>query len=659
MIDNILKKIKIENFRGLRDFEADFGQRTVIAGDNATGKSTVFEAFLWCLFGKDSQDRKDYEIKPSTEGKATDRLTPSVTVWLASDGRMNVLRREFREKWVKHRGEAQETFEGNETLCFWNEAPISVTEYKKRVAEIVDENLFKMLTNPFYFTSLPWKEQRQALYSLVPAATDEEIAAKDEAFKSLLDELSGKSMADFKAERNRALKELRKRHSEIQPRIDECRKCIIDVTATKDEAEQNVSKVKSLIDDIEKAMFSAAKAVEEHSARLSAKRSEINSAQLEADKLLFAARNERERRIASMNSGHDILADEIDGHKKKLEKEKKDLINFNDRTKRFEDEIERLEMKHHELRNEYLMVNKEEFDEDELHCPTCGQIMPEAKRDEARIKFNDDKAARLDSITKMGNENKQIIENLRDEIIKRTVDSKRMSDTILKMEAEIDEMTEKLAGVGVQDLPEVNPSDVKGYNEAIDKVKALKKELAEMEAQEIDDTRNQMREQRIGLQKQYAEAQDTLNAINGNERLKNRISELEVEGRNLAQQIAEYERSIFMAERFEHAKVEDLEGKINGLFDTVKWKLFDYTLDGNVVETCVAIVGNALYPVANSAAKLNAGLDIIHILSQHHGIRCPIFVDNAEGVTAINGYDMQIVELYVLKDASLRVNIVY
>ena len=136
-----LKRIKLSDFRGLRSFEAEFGQKTVIAGDNATGKSTVFDAFLWCLFGKDSKDRKDYEIKPTVDGNATkDRLTPSVTVYITVDGAMTVLKRELRELWVKHKGEENDTYEGNETVCYWNDAPIKVTEFKKRVADIVNED---------------------------------------------------------------------------------------------------------------------------------------------------------------------------------------------------------------------------------------------------------------------------------------------------------------------------------------------------------------------------------------------------------------------------------------------------------------------------------------------------------------------------------------
>jgi hypothetical protein len=134
-----------------------------------------------------------------------------------------------------------------------------------------------------------------------------------------------------------------------------------------------------------------------------------------------------------------------------------------------------------------------------------------------------------------------------------------------------------------------------------------------------------------------------------------RIAELEKRGRELAQQIADQEKLVFVATKFEQAKVEDLEEHVNAMFHSVKWRLFDYTLDGNVVETCVPIVGDALYPVANSAAKINAGLDIIHTLSEHYGVRCPIFIDNAESITDIKSYDLQLIALYVEKGAKLEV----
>jgi DNA repair exonuclease SbcCD ATPase subunit len=650
-----LKRIKLSDFRGLRSFEAEFGQKTVIAGDNATGKSTVFDAFLWCLFGKDSKDRKDYEIKPTVGGNTTkDRLTPSVTVYITVNGTMTVLKRELRELWVKHKGEENDTYEGNETVCYWNDSPIKVTEFKKRVADIVNEDLFKMLTNPFYFTSLNWKNQREALFSLVPAVTDDEVAEKDKAFRSLLDELSGKSLADFRNERNNALKELRKKNAEIQPRIDECRMSIKE-SEPREKVEAELAKQRELLEKVERAMLSASQAADLQNGRIRDKKREIANAQERADKIVFDAETERKRAIAEANRDRELLSDEVKKLEGRVANDERYLNQFNERTKTFEKDKDELEKEHYTLREEYKAVNEQAFDPSTAICPTCGQPLPDAKVKEAEEKFNVGKSEKIAGITKKGHDNKERVEAVRDEIIKRTIESKRLTEALGKLQKELEEKKSKLEETKVVDVPQVVPENVPGYKEAMAAVEVLREELGQIESQTDDGQRADLESQRQELKSSVDGLNSALAVIGNNERMLARINELEEEGRKLSQQIAQYERSIFVADKFEYAKVKDMESKVNGLFHNVKWKLFDKTIEGNVIETCVAVVGNALYPVANSAAKLNAGLDIIHILSEHHGVKCPIFVDNAEGVTNIDDYGMQLIELYVVKDMDLKV----
>ena len=48
------------NFKGVRELTVDFDEHeTNIFGANHTGKTTLFDAFVWLLFDKDSQDRQD------------------------------------------------------------------------------------------------------------------------------------------------------------------------------------------------------------------------------------------------------------------------------------------------------------------------------------------------------------------------------------------------------------------------------------------------------------------------------------------------------------------------------------------------------------------------------------------------------------------------
>lgn len=47
----IIKSCRIENFKGIEHLEFNFSEGlTNIIGDNETGKTTLFDSFVWCLF---------------------------------------------------------------------------------------------------------------------------------------------------------------------------------------------------------------------------------------------------------------------------------------------------------------------------------------------------------------------------------------------------------------------------------------------------------------------------------------------------------------------------------------------------------------------------------------------------------------------------------
>ena len=63
-MDIRLKSLTLLNFKGVRNQHIEFdATETTLLGENGTGKTTVFDAFWWLFFGKDSTGRKDFEIK--------------------------------------------------------------------------------------------------------------------------------------------------------------------------------------------------------------------------------------------------------------------------------------------------------------------------------------------------------------------------------------------------------------------------------------------------------------------------------------------------------------------------------------------------------------------------------------------------------------------
>jgi Fe-S-cluster formation regulator IscX/YfhJ len=219
----ILKSLTLINWKGEKKRTTTFNEKeTTIAGDNGLGKSRHREAFLWLLFGKDSQGRKDFEIKTrQANGEVIHKLYTVVEGVLLVDGAELRLERILKEEWIKLRGQEQETFKGNKTVTYWNDTPISITEYQKRINEIVDENVFKMITNPLYFVSMKWQDQREVLLKLAGTVSDSDVAAKDLRFKDLFQRMEGKSFEDFKKalsiQKKKSIDELDK----IQPKIEQ------------------------------------------------------------------------------------------------------------------------------------------------------------------------------------------------------------------------------------------------------------------------------------------------------------------------------------------------------------------------------------------------------------------------------------------------------
>ena len=123
----------------------------------------------------------------------------------------------------------------------------------------------------------------------------------------------------------------------------------------------------------------------------------------------------------------------------------------------------------------------------------------------------------------------------------------------------------------------------------------------------------------------------------------------------MAQQIADVEREEYTIEQFTKTKIDECEKRINAMFKFVSFKLYDYTFDGNAVETCVPLVDGVPYGSANTAGQVNAGLDIINTLCRHYSICAPIFIDGRESVNEIIPTESQIINLVVTKDNKLTI----
>ena len=235
-----LKSLHLENFKGIKVLDVFFGNKTKIKGQNASGKTTVFDSFTWLLFNKNSAGEEKFNVRPlDAEGKRVDNVEIKVVAVLEVDGKEVELSKIQRQKWVKKRGTSVTELQGNENLFEIDGYPKAEKDYKAYISGLVDEELFKMLTNPQFFSGMKWKEQRDILMKFVSTVSDVELAKGTSAFIELVDELEkAPSTDDIHKKFSKALTEWKKKQAEIPVRIDELSKSLVQI----DIAEQELAK---------------------------------------------------------------------------------------------------------------------------------------------------------------------------------------------------------------------------------------------------------------------------------------------------------------------------------------------------------------------------------------------------------------------------------
>ena len=630
-----INKMMLQNFKGIKNLVIDVEEKNLtIYGDNATGKTTVFDAFTWLLFGKDSLGRADFGIKTQDEnGNVIHNLEHSVECELAIDNSLLTLKKVFSEKWTKKRGSAEAEFSGHETKYFVNEVPTSKKDYELKIASIIDETLFKIITNPLYFNEhLKWQERRAILLNLCNNLSDEEILIKNERFNALNSALKGRTIEEYKSVVKSQQNAINNELKAIPQRISEAYLAIPENVSNVDENERAIieTEIANLNDKIT-ALKSGA-GLNEVSVELNALK------QLKAD---------AENRVCNTN----------DLEQKKLEIRAKiagaelEIGNCKQKIESAEFTISEHEKKADGLRKQWQEVNNKQYDGQNT-CPTCGQILPYEQIEKAKTKFNTERAEQLESITELGKKAKAICEyNLADKQKYTEKMSALQSLVNSELKPQLDLIETTIAKTKA-DFEEKRKAEISDIEQRIAESENKAQNSGENIETEIYTINTQIAEKRAKLSEiDKAIAERTLA-----ERQKARISELEADEKRLATEYAELEAKAFLLEEFTKFKVELLNEEINSHFKYAKFKLFEQQINGGIAECCEVTYKGVPYSDLNNASRINIGLDIINTLCELNDKYAPVIVDNSESVTNILPTVSQMICLVVsAEDKKLRI----
>jgi DNA repair exonuclease SbcCD ATPase subunit len=651
-MDIKLNWLKLKNFKGIKDFTLKIdGKNASVYGENGVGKTTLADSFLWLLFGKDSTDRSAFKVKPQDEyGNDIHHLQTEVEAELAVDGKPLKLRKILEEKWTKKRGSAEAELTGNTISYWWDDVPVKESEFKLRISELINEGIFRMITNPMYFnTRLSWQDRRKILLEMCGDLSDEQVIASDEKLSRLTEILQGKSIEEYKKILAERIKRLEKERADIPPRIDELTLSLPQENTDYSAVEAELRQYKDELEGIELGLTDASKAATEYRRKqqeLYGLKCKLEAVKARIDK---EANAERDKLVNELNS--------LTHEKYELESKKAVNNNIIEQNKNLS-VILLSEL--NQLREEWKNINSQQFIEPEegsFICPTCGQQLPqeekEARLAEMKARFEADKKADLERNVIKGKSKKADFDRIQTESERIAQKNGEFEIRLMEIDKRIAEIDQELAN---QKETEPDYSANAEYASLHKQIKALEAELS----QPVEDKTSALLQKKREVQEKIDECNRILNNRTVAENTKKRIEELKAEERRLAQQITELEGHKYLCEQFTVAKVNLLEDKINSRFKYVKFKLFEIQINGGIAETCQALVNtNGVYVPfddANHAGKVNAGLDIINSLCSYYNVTAPIFIDFRESVSRIIETNSQVINLVKSEpDKTLRV----
>lgn len=643
----IISKIDFLNFKGIRDLSVEFEQElTSIYGDNGIGKTTIFDGITWVLFGKDSKDRKSFGIKTYDENNhVIPRIPHEVTVTLLVDDEEVTLCRRYNEKWTKKRGSAEEVFDGHEEERLYNGVPCSMKEYNEKIASLCSEEVFKFITNPLYFTKQKADVQRAMLFRMAGGVSDADIASGNREFENLLSKLTGKNLDEFKREIQAKKRKIKNELDMIPSRIDE-RKRDMPTSEDWDTLEKELESKKKALEDIEQQLIDASKAAEvsnQHKMTLIKEAGKIQEKKAERQ---FKIKEDILAEYRQQQSARNKLVSAISA-------EESTIATLKTRIQEYDNSLVKLAQDREYLISEWNSINAEQltFNEDEFICPTCKRRFEvheiESRQQEISETFLKNKSERLERNKQAG----MGIKRKREEIEQLKLQAEV---NVSSKQAWIDE--QKASSLYINELVEPETASViaadREYIELCNQETELRNQINN-EADTSSSDNSELIEGKITIVSSIDELKKMLSKKEAIERNNARISELETMMRKQSQEYAELEGIEFTITSFSKARIEAVERKINGMFKTVKFKMFEQQINGGEVETCEAIVGGVPFSDLNDAGKINAGLDIINAICDFEGVYAPIVIDNAESVNELLPTKSQQIRLVVSKDKKL------
>ena len=639
-----LINMKLENFKGIRHLEIPFnGLNRVFRGTNGAGKSTVADAQSWLLTGKKSDANENLDPKTIGPEGYLHNLEHSVECKYELDDRSLItLKKVFKEKYTKKRGSTTSEFSGHVVEYYMDDVPVKQKQFDEYLANIFKsaENIL-MLSNINYFANMDWKKRRKILLEMCGDYSDDYIIANNpeliELKAILLKDGTNDQYYTVDEFMKMTKERMKKTNSDIQmipARIDEASRAIPDVSSLdKDSIQNQIDGIEAKINELNIEKLSLSSSDQERM-----KQERIHEIQMEIKDARIAFADEHSKKSRKYQEQINLLSSKINDLQLRLS-------SIDSRKRNAENDMNYMINQRNKLLEEYKEVQMKEWDTSKEVCPTCGRELPAEQIDELKAKFNLDKHNKLTEINQRGQSvSKGAIEEQKAAIAKLDKEKDTIGTEIILYKKQLSQLEES------KPKPKLF--------ESTEMYHALNQKLREAQNMIVDDlniTRKQELEENISnLNEEKKLLEKELSLFATVDYQNKRIDELKKTQKILSENYEKMEYEIHLCEEFVKTKVNMITENINQYFKNVRFKLFETQINGGLKECCDVMVpakGGVYVPFnngSNRGANMNAGLEMISVLSRYIGTSLPVFVDNAESVVDLNSYyNMQIIKLIV------------
>ena len=645
-----MKEIKLialhlENFKGVANADYKFGDSAEVRGANGTGKSTIFEAYLWAIFNKNPYGGMPQVQPLDLHNQPKHNLVTEVTAYITVDGMNMAITHKQEEDWSKTRGSGTMVLKGTKHTRLINGVPMAEKDFVEKLNSIANLDDWFMLSSINIIPGMNQDDRRRRLQSIAPEFNERELAAEFPAILQAMNE--GKTVAELKTQVRSEMSKAKAALDVIPARIDE----------------QERGRAAAEIDDLmtEEQIQAEIEKLNQNEAQVRAGFRIESSMELRAELASVMATIDGEERCieTEFRNAKSVLEEDtsrlsivIGSDERRVNMIENDLVSLKARVTAKQTEITN-------LRAKWETEQASQFDTPDVAtvCPTCGQPIPELKIEEAKGKaleaWRKDKAGRMSKLVTEANVLRSGVKVLQEEITKAEEELRKLQESIAEKKSRKAVKEEELKVLTRRTPGEAYEAAVTRRDEINNKLEALKKSNEEK-------NRDSQRELDEILEKKshfQRELNTIRNAKANNERINQRVAELYEEQKKLAQAVTDAEMVEAQISEYKKKYITAIEQSVSSLFELVRWKMYqpNLTNDGEK-EICQAIIDGVPYEQQNRAKQMNAAVDIINGFSKGFGFVAPLFIDNKESVSDLIGTAGQVITLTVAAGEELNIH---